>query len=144
MAQHLPRGLRNHNPLNIRHNPANEWQGMSRTQNDSSFVTFTSNEWGYRAAFVILRNWLAEAHRKRKKMCVRDIIARWAPTSDGNNVEAYTSRVLDRAVIKADEPISFTNQNQICRLLWAMAEVENGCLCSFGEVNNGYGLAKNS
>ena len=45
----LSRGLRNNNPLNIRHS-ADKWEGTRIVQTDKSFVQFTSMAYGYRAA----------------------------------------------------------------------------------------------
>ena len=49
----IPRGLRNNNPLNIRHS-ASRWQGARVEQTDKAFVQFTSLAMGYRAAWRIL------------------------------------------------------------------------------------------
>ena len=52
----LPRGLRNNNPLNIRHS-ASRWQGARVEQTDKAFVQFTSMKMGYRAAWRILETY---------------------------------------------------------------------------------------
>jgi len=142
MEQQQPRGLRNHNPLNIRHNPANKWQGMSPVQDDTQFVHFNSDEWGLRAAFVILRNWFTEAKRHRKILRVRDIVSRWAPANDGNNIDAYVAQVCQRGFIQETEQLQFTNENTMCRLVYAMAFVECGKEVSFGLICNAYAMAK--
>ena len=49
----IPRGIRNNNPLNIRRSK-DQWQGMKKTQSDSSFCQFETFEDGWRAAFVLL------------------------------------------------------------------------------------------
>ena len=41
----IPRGIRNHNPGNIRH--GDKWQGLSAEQTDSSFCVFDAPEYGY-------------------------------------------------------------------------------------------------
>ena len=46
-----PRGLRNNNPLNIRHS-ADNFQGEIKGD-DKSFKTFSSMPYGYRAGFVL-------------------------------------------------------------------------------------------
>ena len=38
------RGIRNHNPGNIRH--GEQWQGLAKEQTDPSFCVFISNEYG--------------------------------------------------------------------------------------------------
>ena len=45
--------LNNNNPLNIRRSK-DQWQGMKKTQSDSSFCQFETFEDGWRAAFVLL------------------------------------------------------------------------------------------
>ena len=52
-----PRGLRNNNPLNIRHN-ADNFLGELRGD-DKSFKIFASMAYGYRAAFVTLASYTA-------------------------------------------------------------------------------------
>ena len=37
----LPRGIRNHNPLNIRRSK-DQWKGMAEVQSDRAFVQFKS------------------------------------------------------------------------------------------------------
>lgn len=79
-AQVQTRGIRNNNPLNIRHS-TNKWQGMAPSQSDRAFVQFTARKYGYRAAFVLIRNYIGLHHANT----IGKIIARWAPSSDGNN-----------------------------------------------------------
>ena len=43
----IPRGIRNNNPLNIRRSK-DQWQGMKKTQSDSSFCQFETFEDGHR------------------------------------------------------------------------------------------------
>ena len=50
------RGIRNNNPLNIRHS-ADRWLGMREEQEDKSFVQFKSMAYGYRAAWRILQTY---------------------------------------------------------------------------------------
>ena len=52
----ISRGLRNNNPLNIRRNKT-KWKGLAEKQNDSAFFCFSDIAWGYRAAFITLRNY---------------------------------------------------------------------------------------
>ena len=49
----MTRGMRNNNPLNIRHS-ADHWQGAAAEQQDKSFVQFESMAYGYRAAWKVL------------------------------------------------------------------------------------------
>ena len=131
----LPRGLRNHNPLNIRKS-ATRWQGMSSVQADRSFVTFNSNEWGYRAAFRILHTYI----NKYKLCTIKDIIARWAPPNE-NNTRMYTLTVVERSGIDENTRIYHTNKEHMVKIAMAMSYVENGVPAVKAEVEKGYELA---
>jgi hypothetical protein len=52
----LPRGIRNNNPLNIRLNPDNAWQGKvpPKHNSDGAFEQFEDPIMGLRAAAVLL------------------------------------------------------------------------------------------
>ena len=139
----LPRGLRNHNPLNIRKS-AQLWQGQR--SHDGTFCIFESNEWGYRAAFRILRTY----NRKYNVYSVREIIAKWAPPEDRNNTPAYIERVCRESGLRETDLIVVDSwmeerRNDAIWLVWAMAKVENGDrFISFDdlkEVKKGYELA---
>ena len=100
------RGLRNNNPLNIRRSGSNKWQGMRPVQTDKAFVQFTARKYGYRAAFVLIRNYIQRHHANT----IGKIIARWAPSSDGNDTQSYIRFVSRTTGIPADEPLRFENQ----------------------------------
>ena len=135
----LPRGLRNHNPLNIRKS-GDKWQGMAAQQTDGSFVTFVSNAYGYRAAFKCLRT-----HMKRGKMNINDLIKVWAPASDGNNTEAYTRQVVNMTGLSRFVTLYWTDEESMVSLVHAMAIVENGMkyleYIKEDEIRQGYKLA---
>lgn len=133
MGKQLPRGLRNNNPLNIR--KGDKWQGLAPVQSDPDFCIFTSMEWGLRAAFVILFNYL-----KKRVDTLDKIIKRWAPPSE-NNTEAYISHVCTIGQLPRHEVIKKTNAPRLCRLVWAMAQVECGQVVSYGLIENAYNLA---
>ena len=165
----IPRGLRNNNPLNIRKGK-DQWKGLveqeqSQTclnsaeregfrpkvngllkeQNDKSFYQFKAMEWGYRAAFRLLRTYRV----KYKRTSVRTIIERWAPPNE-NNTQAY----IDRVCQEMDVPPHFIlnigslqddDAYWACELVRAMALVENGVGCADlirrEEIRKGYELA---
>ena len=139
----LPRGLRNHNPLNIRKG-GQQWQGQ--TGNDGAFCTFLENKWGYRAAFRILRTYNMKYHI----YSVREIIYRWAPPHDRNNTPAYIERVCKLSGLKETDLIVVDSwieekRNDAIWLVWAMAKVENGddfiTFQDMQDVKEGYDLA---
>jgi hypothetical protein len=86
----MPRGLRNNNPLNIRHS-ADRFRGEI-AGTDKSFKTFSSLAYGYRAAFVILGTYLSQGCNTIEK-----IISRWAPPAE-NDTESYISDNVGKIV----------------------------------------------
>lgn len=141
----LPRGLRNNNPLNIRHTTgAQPWQGQ--TGNDGKFCIFESMEMGYRAAFRVLNTY----NRKHNIYSVREIIYRWAPPRDHNKTRAYIERVCREAGLRETDIIVVDSwieekREDAMRMVWAMAKVENGdrfiTEADMKTVRKGYELA---
>ena len=129
-----PRGIRNNNPLNIR--KGNNWQGERPVQTDQAFEEFQSLEFGLRAGFIIIRNYM-----KKRPPCdtVAKIISRWAPTNE-NNTTAYIREVCRRSGIDADQRLKFEEKNKLCRIVQAMCWVECGQEVSFGRIENAYAL----
>lgn len=104
------------NPLNIRFNPANRWQGSRGSY--KGFVVFNSTKFGYRAALILLRNYIRNGYNTPRK-----IISRWAPPSE-NNTDSYVKTVCDAIGCQEDSPIVGTVG--MCMLCRAMAVVESG------------------
>ena len=96
-----PRGIRNHNPLNIRRTAKDQWKGMAEVQSDRAFVQFKSLEWGWRAAFYLLTR---TYYHKYRLYTIRSIINRWAPPNE-NKTSAYIENVSRLTGIPADEPL---------------------------------------
>ena len=112
------RGIRNHNPLNIR--LGDDWNGMAKLQEDPSFCQFTGPEWGIRAASKILLSY------KRRGICtVGELISRWAPPIE-NNTEAYITFVCDAAGYTEGQMVDLSNPVFIARILPPMIKMENG------------------
>lgn len=99
----LPRGLRNNNPLNIRHS-ASRWQGARVEQTDKAFVQFTSMAMGYRAAWRILETYFKHFEAQHKPFTPRNIIFRWAPPNE-NDSEAYLRRVCQLTNLAGNEAL---------------------------------------
>lgn len=131
----LPRGIRNNNPLNIRQ--ANTWLGEVRAEEvtDPEFEQFVSMEYGIRAAVVILRRYFCRYKRKT----IRQIVERWAPRSE-NNTLAYVNVVCKKTGWDADETIEW-NEDNIVKLIGAMAYVENGQEIDVERIRKGFRLA---
>lgn len=108
--------IRCRNPLNIRATPANHWQGSNGSY--KGFVVFNSTKFGYRAALMLLRNYIRKGYNTPRK-----IIERWAPPSE-NNTDAYVKIVCCSLGCFEDSPI--INTAGLCLLCSAMAAVESG------------------
>lgn len=131
----MSRGLRNNNPLNIRHSSA-KWQGRKATQTDRSFVQFVSPEWGYRAALKILRAY----YNKHHLHTLRAVISRWAPPNE-NHTDVYVAAVAKRAGIAPDAPLRLSDKDFCVKLLEAMCLVENGVPGNLYHIQKGVELA---
>ncbi len=116
------RGIRNNNPLNIRHGKS-QWVGMRKKQTDKQFVQFTARVYGYRAAFVLLRNYIGKG-----KDTIGRIIARWAPSSDGNNTQSYINYVSRTTGINASHALRWGDKDDLVEIVRSMAHMESGII----------------
>ena len=126
------RGIRNNNPLNIRHNRNNRWQGVYEKQTDPEFVRFASMQFGIRAGFVIIRNYIKAGHKD-----VASIISRWAPSNE-NDTKAYIRHVCEMADLSPFQELHFEDKPTMLRLVDAMIRVECGKPISQTDIQRGY------
>lgn len=118
------RGYRNNNPLNIRVS-SNRWKGEIVPSQDGSFCQFQTMAYGFRAAMCCIRTYITKYNLKT----IDEIIHRWAPWSDGNNPDRYAKSVISRwsnDFPGVDTIINYKDKNQMTKLVYAMAIVENG------------------
>ena len=127
-----PRGYRNKNPLNIRHN-ADVFQGEIKGK-DKSFKTFVSMPYGYRAAFVTLATYLS-----RGLNTIEKIISRWAPPNE-NNTEKYIANVEKWSDVPKDKVLTAADGADYILIVVAMSAVENGKNANILEVQAGFNL----
>lgn len=129
----IPRGLRNNNPLNIRHDKS-KWKHQI-DGHDKSFKTFDSMAWGYRAAFHLLNNY------QRLHGCdtLRKMISRWAPPNE-NNTCGYIDRVAEWAGVSPDGRITATYRDVMVPVVAAMSQIENGVPARISDVQQGWVL----
>ena len=120
----IPRGIRNNNPLNIRHNPRNKWKGLKKEQTDKAFCQFENMRMGVRAAFIIMINYVKQGYNTPRK-----IIRRWAPPSE-NNTEGYVNSVAMLLNGRLGMDARMQRKHDYCLLAQAMAWVETGQLQS--------------
>lgn len=139
MEKKEPRGLRNNNPLNIRYVAKNRWQGrvLAAYKKDEEFEEFTALYWGFRAAFILIFNYM----NKYGRTTINDIISTWAPAQDGNATGWYIEEVADRIGIPSDEHFSFVNGVFMMQLVQEMARVECGIFFELPAIAHGYYLA---
>lgn len=116
------RGIRNNNPLNIRRSDSNPWRGLAARQTDRRFAQFTAREWGYRAAFCLMRTYM----ERRGANTLGKIVTRWAPPSDGNDTQAYIDFVSRTTGIAVDQPLRFADQEAMVGIVRSMAQMESG------------------
>ncbi len=124
----MTRGIRNNNPLNIRHS-ADRWQGACIEQKDKSFVQFQTMAYGYRAAWKVLESYWKYFHNLPKAFSVRNIVTRWAPPAE-NDTENYIRTVLRLTGLGGNEnfgqPSCGTNYKRLELLVRAMTTMECG------------------
>jgi hypothetical protein len=142
----MTRGIRNNNPLNIRHS-ADRWEGARVEQTDPSFVQFQSMAYGYRAAWKVLESYWKHFKRRREPFTVQSIIHRWAPPSE-NHTDAYVRTVLKLTSLGGHEnlprPFRGIAIDKLVRLLAAMTTMECGVPYEKVDVNailEGYDMA---
>jgi len=82
------KNVRNNNPLNIE--LGDPWDGLAKVQKDSRFATFSSAEYGFRAAYIILLKYL-----ERNDNTIYKIVAKWAPSFE-NHVDTYSGYVAQK------------------------------------------------
>lgn len=129
-----PRGLRNNNPLNIIISP-NKWLGKrpKEKNTDGHFEQFDTIEYGYRAAFIILRKYINVYGCNT----IETIIKKWAP--DGHTIEQnYIKRVETLTGIPRQDTINFDEEAKMIQIIRAMAAVENGKLVNIEPIERAY------
>ena len=116
----MPRGIRNHNPGNIRLSPT-RWQGQKDVQADTSFAEFTSPLMGLRALMRLLLTY----HFKYGLNSVESIINRWAPPHE-NATDHYIHSVSRHLRVERRAVIDLTDEETLIKLAEAITRHENG------------------
>lgn len=113
----MTRGIRNNNPLNIVLTEQ-KWQGKVTPNTDGKFEQFTSMAYGFRAAIIILKNYM----RKHKLTTIAQIVARWCPDS---TQKKYVYSVCQQTGWGGNEKLICCKET-LTKLAMAMAVVECG------------------
>lgn len=128
-----PLGVRLNNPLNIRKSKS-VWQGTSAVANNTPFVRFKSNFWGWRAALLIM----SRTYYERGWRTPKQIIEHWAPYTE-NDTLGYIKFVTSYSGLEADKPMPNFQEDwhEWASLLKGMAAVELGLYWSIQVVADG-------
>ena len=111
--------MRNNNPGNIDRNTT-KWLGMADKQTDVRFIVFKEMKYGCRAILKLLSNY----YIKYNLCTVKDIINRWAPTTE-NDTAAYYKEVAKDLSVNPEEKITLT-KNMCIALGKAITQYECG------------------
>jgi hypothetical protein len=101
LMRNKPRNVRNNNPLNIKE--SSQWLGERTLDLDTTFEEFKSPEYGFRAGYIILLQYL-----ERGDNTIQSIINKWAPsgTEENNHTQAYIDYVADKMQLSPSEYIA--------------------------------------
>lgn len=136
-----PRGFRNNNPLNIRKGQA--WQGLRKYQTDPAFCQFVTLQYGIRAAFKLLKNYITGFDgRIAPHNTIEKIIKRWAPPSE-NNTSSYIHFVASRCKRTPTEVVWFSDREFMVSLVTAMMIMESGKTCAPEIIEAAYDMLSN-
>ena len=115
-----PRGIRDHNPGNLRRS-SDPWQGLAAAQTDSEFFRFASAKWGIRA---LARTLISYQDRVGLKT-IKQMIGRWAPPNE-NDTGAYVRVVAASVGVGPDDEIDVHDYAVLHPLTVAIIRHENG------------------
>lgn len=136
-----PRGFRNNNPLNIRKGSA--WKGLRKEQTDPAFCQFVTMQYGLRAAFVLLRNYISGFNgRMQPNNTIRKIIHRWAPPTENATIK-YVDYVSEHTKHDADDRVWFSDRQLMIEIVIAMMQVECGKVCDRELIAGAYDMVNN-
>ena len=127
VAEGMRRGFRNNNPGNIRLGSA--WRGLADPSDmkdfqsrEVSFCVFREPEWGLRAIGILLRKYKKDF----KLITPRQIISRWAPASDNNDVDSYAAHMAKALNTTPDSVVDADDVTTLVAMLQVIATHENG------------------
>lgn len=112
--------MKNNNPLHLRRTGW-IWQGLCPRQTDPEEYQFRNPAYGYRAAFITLRNLVW--HRGRRTLA--RLLTEWAPDADGRDAQLYTARVCALTGLTPRTPIDPLDANLMIPLVVAISRIEN-------------------
>lgn len=119
-AEKLPRGIRNHNPGNIRLTKT-KWQGQRAMQFDRDFVEFEAPVMGLRALMKVLLTY----YRRYGLDTVQSVINRWAPPHE-NATDCYAAHVARCLGVRRVTSLDLEKPETLVALAKAIVLHENG------------------
>lgn len=124
------------NPGNIEKTTGiNKWRG-EYTCDRPRFACFETIGYGYRAMFVLLRNYINMGFNT-----IETMLNRWAPPHE-NDTAAYVKFVSQKSGIGANTPIHPDDIDSLERIVSAMSHMENGVPAVAAQVSEGKELAR--
>ena len=126
----MARGLSNFNPGNIRIG-GQKFIGEKDKSTDKAFRQFVTMAFGYRAMFVLLRNYIKNGNNTIVK-----IISKYAPSNE-NNTTAYINAVEKGSGINSNTIIQINDLDSLTKIIMAMSMVENGVKAVVADVLEG-------
>ena len=130
MAKLQPKGIRRNNPGNLEW--GSPWQGLAAKGDypEDRFAAFVDPVYGIRAIAVTLITYQDKRKAKDGSRIdsVREVIERWAPSDDNNDVPAYAKSVaaLLDGVGPSDEVLDMHNPVHLRALVEGIIRHENG------------------
>lgn len=112
-----PKGLRNHNPGNLRYVASIQWNGQVG-DDGTGYAVFDSDEHGVRALAHQLQTYAG-----RGITSVAQILTTYAPNNE-NDTAAYIADVSGRVGVPADQPLDV--YGMLTQLVAAIIHHENG------------------
>jgi hypothetical protein len=124
------------NPGNIEKTTGlNKWRG-EYTCDRARFACFDTMPNGYRAMFVLLRNYINDGYNTITK-----ILNRWAPPFE-NDTAAYIKNVQQWSGVNANQAIDKDDIDTLEKIVAAMSRMENGYPAVTTDVQAGKELAR--
>lgn len=130
MAKQQPRGIRRNNPGNIEW--GDPWQGLARREDYPAdrFAAFVNAVYGIRALARTLITYYdkRKANDGSKIDSLQEIVERWAPAGDNNDVGAYARQLakLLPGVGPTDEVLNLHDPVQLRAIVEGIILHENG------------------
>lgn len=114
-----PRGIRNNNPGNL--NYAGQEGATKEGGDNGRFAVFESMREGISALHRQIQRYMAKGINT-----IDAIVNKYAPSSDGNNVQAYIQQLVGATGKGANEALSGDDQGTVFKLIRGIINHENG------------------